>query len=251
MPDIFCTCLYSSYTDEPVSTWSTVLELVFSIFIGICGITGNYKFLKKLREEKRNTPYNRKGNVIEPIMRWFCVVQMTYWPYHLLFFWITTNEIIPSEHMNGWWCNVMIQIGVKFGRTIVAYNSLFTALIRYVYIVHRQKSNQWEFEKVGRYFQISSIAIPVTIECIGVFFNSYQEYANQPGFNECIVFYRGLNSTVDMAISRPSSVEWTIEYLPASLVLVIDYVFEFITAVVFLNMTEGVLYLRIHQSISR
>jgi hypothetical protein len=251
MPDTFCTCIYSTYTDNPVSNWSTVLEFIFSIFIGICGVTGNYKFLKKLREEKRNTPYNRKGNVIEPIMRWFGVVQMIYWPYRLLFFWIWKNEIIPSEHMNGWWCNAMIQIGVKFGRTIVAYNSLFVAMIRYVYIVHRQKANQWEFEKVGRYFQIASIAIPVAIECVGVFINPYEQYTNQTGFNECVAFYRGLNTTVGMAISRPSSVEWTMNYVPETLVLGVYYAYMSITGVVFLNITEGMLYFRIHQSISR
>jgi hypothetical protein len=128
---------------------------------------------------------------------------------------------------------------------------LFTALIRYVYIVHRQKSNQWEFEKVGRLFQIASIIIPVAIEFVGRFTNSYQELTNQPGFNECVASYRGLNNTVDMAISRPSSVEWTMLYLPESLVLGIYYAYTCITVIVLLNVTEGVLYLRIQQSISR
>jgi hypothetical protein len=162
-----------------------------------------------------------------------------------------TNEIIQSEQMNGWWCNAMLAIGVRFGRMIVAYNSLFVAIIRYVYIVHGQKSNQWEFGKVGRLFQIASIAIPVAIECVGVFTNSYQEYTHQPAFNECIASYRGLNNTVGMAISRPSSVEWTMLYLPESLVLGIYYAYTSITVIVLLNVTEGVLYLRIQQSISR
>ena len=184
-------------------------------------------------------------------MRWFCVFQMTYWPYHLLTFWIMTNEIIQSEQMNGWWCSAMLAIGVRFGRMIVAYNSLFVAMIRYVYIVHRQKANQWEFEKVGRCFQIASIAVPVAIECVGVFVDSYQQYTNLPGFDECVAFYQGLNNTIGMAISRPSSVEWTMNYVPESLVLGIYYPYMCITGAVFLNIPEGVFYLRIHQSISR
>ena len=164
MPDIFCTCLYTTFVGKSVSNLSTVLEFLFSAIIAVSGITLNCEFLKKLREEKKKTPLNRKGNVIEPIMRWFCVVQIIYWPYHLLFFRTIHNEIIPSEQMNGWWCNATMQIGVRFGRMIVGYNSLFVALIRYIYIVHHQKSNQWEFEKVGRLFQIASIAVPIAME---------------------------------------------------------------------------------------
>jgi hypothetical protein len=251
MTDIGCTCIYSSFTDKPVSNWSTVLEFVFSVVIGICGVTVNYKFLKKLQEEKKNTPIHRKGNVIGPIMRWFCIDQMIYWPYHLFLFWITLNNIIPPEHMNGWWCNAMMQIGIKFGRMIIGYNSLFTAIIRYIYICHHKKSNQWEFEKVGRRFQIASIAIPIAMESVGVFTNSYSGLANFNEFNECVASYLGLNSTVGMDIPKPSSVEWTMQYLPESLVLGIFYVYFFITVVISLNLTEAVLYFRINQSISR
>ena len=251
MPDTFCTCLYTSYVDRPVSNWSTLLEFMFSVIICVCGITLNNKFLQKIREEKKNTPINRKGNVIEPIMRWFCVVQIIYWPYHLLFFWTMYNEIISSEQMNGWWCNAMLQVGVKFGRMVVAYNSLFVCLIRYIYIVHHQKSNQWEFEKVGRLFQIASIAVPIAMEFVGVFTNSYPQYTTQPTFNECISFYQGLNNTNGTFISKPSSVEWTMNYIPESLVDGIYYAYFSITAVVCLNVLEGFFYIRIHQSISR
>jgi hypothetical protein len=251
MPDIFCTCLYTAFVDNPVSNWSTVLEFLFSVIIGVCGITLNYEFLKKLREEKRKTPLNRKGNVIEPIMRWFCVVQIIYWPYHLLFFWTIYNEIIPSEQMNGWWCNVTMQIGVRFGRMIVGYNSLFVALIRYIYIDYHQKSNQWEFEKVGRLFQIASIAVPIAIESVGVFTNSYPEYTTQPAFNECIDFYQGLNSTNGINISKPSSVEWAMSYVPETVVHGFFYAYYFIAAVVCLNVIDGFCYIQIHRSISR
>jgi hypothetical protein len=254
MPDIFCTCLYTTFVGKSVSNLSTVLEFLFSAIIAVSGITLNCEFLKKLREEKKKTPLNRKGNVIEPIMRWFCVVQIIYWPYHLLFFWIMFNEIIPSEQMNGWWCNATMQIAVKFGRMIVSYNSLFIAIIRYIYIVHHQKSNQWEFEKVGRFFQIASIAVPIAMESVGVLTNYTPvdpEYTTQRTFTECIDFYQGLNSTNGINISKPSSVEWTLNYVPESVVLGIYYAYNFITAVVFLNLIEGFCYIRIHQTISR
>jgi hypothetical protein len=152
MPDITCACIYKAWVNIPVSLWSTVLEFLFSVLICVCGEIINYRFMSKLREEKRKTPLGRKGNVIEPIMRWFCKLQMIYWPYQLLSIWVWFNEIIPFEYMNGWWCSAATLIVLKFGRMCIGWNSLFVALIRYLYIVHRQKSNQWDFEKVGRIF---------------------------------------------------------------------------------------------------
>ena len=75
MQDPFCACIYKTFVDTPISTWSTILELIFSLLIGVCGGTVNYRFVKKLQEEKRNTPMGRKGNVIEPVIRWNCTFQ--------------------------------------------------------------------------------------------------------------------------------------------------------------------------------
>jgi hypothetical protein len=104
---------------------------------------------------------------------------------------------------------------------------------------------------VGRFFQIASIAVPIAMESIGIFTNSYPEYTTQPTFNECIAFNQGLNNTKGINISKPSSVMWTMNYVPESVVLGIYYVYISITAVVWLNLTEGFCYFRIHQSISR
>ena len=246
-------CIYSSFSDNHVSNWLTGLELVFSVMIVICGVTVNYKFLKNLREEKRNTPPNRKGNVIEPIMRWFCVIQMIYWPYHLLYFWNRENQIIPSEYMDGWWCYATSQIGIKFGRMIVGYNSLFVALIRYIYIVHRKKANQWEFENVGRIFQFASIVIPVAMESVGLLTDHpwLALLRTRPKFIECIASQQGLNSTETLDIPKRATQEWALKYVPENTIFVINCVYTFISVVVFLNLTEGFFYLRIYQCISR
>jgi hypothetical protein len=138
MPDLFCACMYKALINIPGPLWTTVLEFVFSVVISVCGEIINYRFMSKLREEKRRTPLGRKGNVIEPIMRWYCKLQMIYWPYHLLSMWVLYNKIIPFEYMNGWWCSASSFIPITFGRMCIGWNSLFVALIRYIYIVHRK-----------------------------------------------------------------------------------------------------------------
>ena len=177
---------------------------------------------------------------------------MIYWPYLLLYFWNRENQIITSEYMDGWWCGVFV-IGIKFGRMIVVYNSLFVALIRYIYIVHRQKANQWEFESVGRFFQIASIAVPVSMEFVGVFTDNLwiSLLRTQPKVMECIASHQGSYSNESLLIPKPATQEWALKYVPEYIIFGINCVYSFISVVVSLNLTEGFFYLRIHQCISR
>ena len=251
MSDTFCICGMKTVVDEPVSTFSTVLEFLFSVVISICGVTVNYRFRKKLQEEKRNRPIGRKGNVIEPIMSWFCILQIIFWPYELSYLWIVNNEIIHSDQMPTWLCPVLYSI-MRFGRMCVAYNSLFAALIRYLYIVHQQRSNQWDFEKTGKRFQIASISIPIAMETIGIFTQSFTELSKSSDrFEDCIVSYAGSNSTSNVELPTSLLVRLTMQYLPEPLVLTIRYIYLTISVVILMNITEAFLYLKVFQSMRR
>ena len=220
----------------------------------VCGEMINYRFLVKLREEKRRTPLGRKGNVIEPIMRWYCKLQMIYWPYHLLLLWVGSNEIIPFQYMNGWWCSAATFILMGFGRDCIAYNSLFVALVRYIYIVHQKKSNQWDFEKVGLYFRISSIAIPFGVETIGIFINAYPEYqitTQQDVFKSCLVTLQGHNTTDDIQIPEPYFRSMTLQFIPEWIILGVYTVYFCLNVAVFSNLLDGILYFKIFQNIKR
>ena len=251
IPYVRCICIYKTFVDESVSTWSTVLELIFTFIIGTCGVILNYMFLKKLQAEKKSRLLGRKGNVVEPIMSWFCVFQIIYWPYYLVQLWILSNGIIPPDCMNGWWCPATVY-SITFGRIIIGYNSLFVAFIRYLYIVHHQKSNQWEFERVAKIFQISSFVIPLAINVIDLFTNSHQSWLqNMSKFTECVAFSHGVNSTENFKMPKALTVEWTMNYLPEWILNSVYYVLGFIQVIVLFNILEGVLYFQIHRSIKR
>jgi hypothetical protein len=209
--------------------------------------------MNKLREEKRKTPIGRKGNVIEPIMRWYCKLQMIYWPYHLLSFWVWFNEIIPFEYMNGWWCSAATFIAIKFGRMCIGWNSLFVALIRYIYIVHRQKMNQWDFEKIGRFFRISSIAVPVGIEAAGLLSNSYPNQIAKEGyvFKSCVASLQGHNTTLNIQMPEPYFRALTIHVVPEWVILGVYSVYICLTIAVFSNVIDGFFYLQIYRTIKR
>ena len=250
MTNLFCACLFKSYVDEPAATWSTVLEFIFSFFIGTCGVIVNYIFIAKLKEEKKSKPLDRKGNIIEPLMGFYCVFSIIYWPYNLLLLWIMFNGIIPSDYMNGWWCSVLLYT-MKFGRMYIGYNSIFIAFIRYLYIVHQKKANQWKFAKVAKIFKISSIAVPFTLEIISSFTHPHGDQQIRPKFKECIASFYGVNSTENITTPDPLLVAWAMQYVYEWLIHSLNYMYNFISIVVLFNLMEGYLYLQIYRSINR
>ena len=236
MNDTYCTCMIgqniSKLTTENII--STVFEFLLSLIISMCGVFLNYNFLKKLRMERRSKPIGRKGNVIEPIMRWFGVLQIVYWPYELFMLsqavGIANLSIItPSLCPIYSWSLVL-------GRTIVAYNSLFVALIRYVYIVHERNANQWDFESVGKRFQIASISVPIIHVII-------HGHTMRPRYlldkaNICSHLTSPLNT-------------FTMKFFPEPVVDTIAIISVIVVAFVYLNIVEGYLYVKMFQSIKR
>ena len=250
MQDITCTCIYMSFIDKNTSAWSTILDFLLSMLIFVFGVIFNYVFWKKLKQEKKLVPLGRRGNIIEPILRWYCFIQIAYWPCSLLYLGIAFNGITPTEILKTLWCNVGLEI-IRWGRMYIAYNSLFVAMIRYIYIVHYEKAKNWNFEKVGKFFQLSSLALPLVIEFFGMLVYNQKLYQGKPGFRECIASYQGLNSTQNLTIPDVYPRRWIMKYVPETIALVVNFFHLIITAVVYLNIIEGFFYFQIFKSIQR
>ena len=246
-------CIVENFV-EKTTLLSTVLAFVSSIVVISFGLKLNHRFWAKLREEKRARPLGRKGNVIEPIASLFCILQMIYWPYNILFMWTLSNLNIPNYYWVGWHSTVMWNLGIKMGRTYIASNSLFTALIRYIYIVHHERSNQWEFEKVGKCFRISSVLIPITILSMGIFTSDMAEYQTlwpQDQLADCIASYLNVSSTTIEIPYPPDALQWTRTVLPESVINVLWFIYVSCSLLIYSNGVELILYLRIFQTIRR
>ena len=184
----WCACVYFVLIDDDRTIWGTSAEFILSAFVMVCGVKVNYRFLMNLKQEKRNTPVGRKGNVIEPLMSWFCWIQMFYWSYYLLHFWINANGVIPMEWYDSPNGEIMCMILghiIALGRVYVAFNSLFVVLIRYLYICHHKRTNQYCFELVGKCFRFVSIFIPSIIFITNVFFTDGSFLTNNEKFDQC------------------------------------------------------------------
>ena len=227
-----CKCLLKSFGANPVPLYSTISQGVLSLVICVCGIFLNYKVSKKLQQERQRRPVGKRGNVVEPIMRWFVILQIIYWPLQLLFFWVHVNSIISVEVVPLWLCS-LITASVALGRFIIAYNSFFVALLRYMYIVHEVKANQWNFETIGRLSQIGSIIVPTLLSFLMITTFDSTLLWNQCGNSKRILF----------------NLVW--EYLPTSLVHAIGMISLLIQMIIFLNITEAFLYFKIFSVMKR
>ena len=254
MPGVLTRCLMEAYIEEPVALWSTILEFVALAVVVLCGLVLNYRYLMKLLEEKRKRPLGRKGNVIEPIATSFCIFQMIYWPYNILMHWNLVNEIIPAKYLYGWWANISYQIGIKMGRIYISWNSVFIALIRYVYIVHHERSNQWKFENVGRLFCIASFMVPFLVEAIGIFtsiYNEYQKMFPEQQMADCIARYLNVSSSTISIPYTPYTLQLTKSVLPDSMIWVLWFIHASSTFLVFSNIVDAFLYMKIFLTIKR
>jgi len=134
----------------------------------------------------------------------------------------------------------------------IAYNSLFVAFIRYIYIVKHQTSNQWNYEKVSKWFQRASIVVPIAVETLGFCTNPFEVFKSVGKINECLSFPKTLNTTADVEHLIPSPfVNLTLQYLPDTLVHVLFYIYMTITLVVVLNIGEVFLYFQIFRHMKR
>ena len=234
MNETYCICLLKSFRSDSWHVLPTVLQFLFSIMISISGVFLNCKFLKKLQLERRNKPLGRKGNVIEPVMRLFCVLQIAFWPYELLMFSWATGIINPIPMVPSL-CPFFVW-SIVLGRTVLAYNSLFVALIRYLYTVHDRKANQWDFEVAGRRLQIASISFPIihvimsrlTLRARGFF----------PSANHCLHI-------------TPVLINFTMKILSEKVADTIAIICTVITVFVYMNLAEGYFYIKIFQTIKR
>ena len=248
----FCICLEHLITMKGTHIVLSVLELLFLSIIIIIGVVVNSIYRKKLFQEKKNMPIGRKGNVIEPVMSLFCVLQIAYWPYTLINIWLTRNAIISSESLPLWLCYLRWGLQ-KAGRICLGYNSLFVALIRYIHIVHLETSNQWNYENMARRFKIASVGFPMTMEVWGYFFHGYSQFKDIPKFKDCLATSPDANiSAFALETLIPSaSARWTRNYLPDYISDVMSVAYVAVSVAGAMNIIEAFLYLAIFRNMKR
>ena len=250
MIDLFSDCVIKVFTNDATSTVSIAVESIFSFVAIICGVMLNYRFLKKLETERRNKPDGRKGNIIEPIMTLFCKIQIVFWPIRLLLSLVIHNGIVRAELLPIWLRYVILS-SLMAGRTYVSFNSFFCAFIRYLYIIHPKKSNQWDYERTGKKFKTLSFIIPMIVGLLSIFGVGGIQFSGNETFDKCVESYVDTNVTY-IANGRVSILASTFpNYFTVSTMYILHCVVIFVWLGLGMNVTEGFLYCHIFNWIRR
>ena len=146
---------------------------------------------------------------------------------------------------------MILQITIVFGRIYISSVSFFVALVRYVYIVHRETANQWDYERVGKLLKIMSVVVPTVFDSIATFVNPYKQYQKGEKFENCISDYLGGNTTINTATINGYPYAWTLQYVPEDIILGIYYTLVVVSVIVVLQLAEGFFYLEIYRTIKR
>ena len=65
MPDIVCTCVYEAFIEPPMSLWTTLLDFLCSLVIGVLGVIVNVLMLNSSKSyKKRNDQSPKVGRVM-------------------------------------------------------------------------------------------------------------------------------------------------------------------------------------------
>ena len=134
----------------------------------------------------------------------------------------------------------------------IAYNSLLVALIRYIHIVHDKTSNQWNYERAAKIFKLASIYVPIAMEAIGNLSHGFSQFAQLETIRECIGLPARLNTSNTSEQPLPGLlVNWTLNYLPVSLVTSMSYTYVIVSVIVSSNIVEAYFYLQIFKKMKR
>lgn len=147
------------------------------------------------------------------------------------------------------WSCIVLTSWVIIGRCIIGYNSLFVALIRFIYIVYEKKANQWEFKTVGAYFKIASIGMPMFISLVMIFtLDPSIPDRRLSIYSHCPLIY---SSNQEINSLKPQTYNLAMKYLPKTLVDTLGIISATLQAIILSNLVEAVLYIIIFKNMKR
>ena len=233
--------LYSQPLEKPsivITFW--VIKMVF-IIIGE-GI--GTKLFASLKKEK---------GLLTDVTKLFIIVQMILFPI-LHFFELVLNTLYPVHEIVGsWFCfldwllwGVFMRVGLN--------NSFIASLMRYLFIVHDQKVNEYGKEKIKRlflYFSIISPIIQFTLQALGG--SPRLSFVNKCYGNDHKVF---LIETSTLNVLKHKFVEFDDAHTEIEILQQVGArIFKIVEVMLFLfmgcNITEVFLYYKIFSKMDR
>ena len=256
LPDRACYCILHAMFGTAKSTTSQTLVVIATIFIAISSPAVNIRWYKILQHEKRTTPISRKGNVAYPILTLYSVVQVFSIPL-VIYHTVLQLGFIESSWHPPWLCYIGKTITFMFG-SYVSFHSYFTAMVRYGFIIHESKVNNFGIQKTKAVFLYASVLVPVIIGLTFDVTSAPLFIKDTQPYRQCVEFSHNVsNMTIWHEKGFPDEAYTTIVYnhltkvIPNWLVHGISGFCMIVWATGFSNLVEGYLYYRMFSHVKR
>ena len=241
--------LYYQPLEHPIIAMLFFFIKFFFIVIGIILCS------KVLTMVKKNPSIDSKALMV------FCWIQILFQP-TLVFFDLTVNLIHPVDEIIGTWLCSFGSLFYSFSTKFVLTHSFFSALMRYIFILHNDVIRKYGIERFKKYFLYLSLVI-----CFfGVFVDGIdtRELSRLSFINKCY----GKDHKVFLIESSTLNVLkrkfWTIEGLEAfekygetwkEIISMLLKVLRLVKTLIFLltgfNVVESILYFQIFAFMKR
>ena len=231
--------------------------IVFCIIVIPIGLIIGKKLYHNVKQEE----HLEKGKVLQRIMKTYVVVQCFAWPSILSLMGVMTilartvdltEDNPPLETL----LRAMISI-YKFLYTLticyVGFNSLITAICRYIFIVVVQHNDVLTIKRIRKWILISSIIVPILL---GISHEAtvpmHKTWVNilghmiAPEHDSMALISTHEKRNITIKLHQSPLFNFVDEYFPCTIKLGIKTLFTVLKVVIFSNVIEGCLYTHIY-----
>ena len=237
--------LYYQPVQEPMIAFIFLCIKILLLFIG------EYLYIKVYQLMKKE-----KG-IIKNITQIFVCAQLTFWPFWICFA-ASTDFVHPLKELIGeWYCYGGSFLFYFLGH-IITLHSFMSASMRYLFIIHREKVDEFGRERTKRLFFILSILIPLLVSIWEIFDGS--DLDAMSFINKCHGKHHKVflidSSTMNVAKRNFCAFEnYKINGFWSEVLALIRRTFcianTIVELIMGLNIAEGILYFRILSHINR
>ena len=156
-----------------MNAW-TISETVFLLLLYLVGVCIQYKVTAVCWKDKEGKTWM--------IHMTNSICTILYFGFYIPFF-ILTNEIpnLAERYTGEWFCYVATFVTI-FGMTIITFNSLLIAVMKYTFIVQHQRVLEYGEKRVKKLFFIINLSVPFFLSLFACLMRDFDAYG---ALNSC------------------------------------------------------------------
>ena len=203
------------------------------------------------------TRIKNDDTILNDITKLYVRMQMVFHPLSVVFM-TSTDFIHPLSKVIGKWYCSLGWLAFDTGYKFIAFHSFSTALMRYVFIFHQAKVENYGKKKTKRIFYYLSVAIPVVLSILNLL--QAHEVGHRSSINKCYGTHHKaflLDTSPFLSAQRTFwnpedyKLKGTLNFILAITRRILKIITTGVSLLATLNLTEAFLYYKIISYMNR